>query len=516
MSQQRYLDFIHAAQAEGLLPESATPQKIALVPWPVMVMTALGAWIATIPLVAALHLMSDGRVTKAPGAYVVGAVLVLSGLFLLRKENRSLFMEQFILAALVLVGLIHLCLALGTEFSDSTSYLLMVPVMVILGWATQRRWLQSLFGALACGCLLRGFSWWEAAHVALGVSILFYWSLHFEGTKAAARIYAIAAGWTAVVLLGLVQSGGSASFFNGILELDINGPDADLSPPYAPITSALLALGAAAWAGFRWRSLIRLQFAVVAVIIAALAWFIPALGGVFVVLAFCVTSRRQILAGAAGAAAVFALSAFYYQPYVPLWSKAEIMISAGVALSAIAWFTLARNRPQPPVGSSLETGSSLGIVLGLLVVLAAVNLSIWQNENLISTGTPVLVELEPVESRSLMQGDIMRLRFSMPDRYDTKGNSTVSNAHRNVVGQRDERGVTKLTRFDDGGALKSGELKIALIKNNGDWSLITDAWHFAEGGADQWEAARYGEFRVAPTGKALLVGLRDDKLRPIR
>lgn len=44
---------------------------------------------------------------------------------------------------------------------------------------------------------------------------------------------------------------------------------------------------------------------------------------------------------------------------------------------------------------------------------------------------------------------------------------------------------------------------------------MTDGWYFAEGDASRWEQARFGEFRVQPDGKALLVGMADEQLVPI-
>ncbi len=55
------------------------------------------------------------------------------------------------------------------------------------------------------------------------------------------------------------------------------------------------------------------------------------------------------------------------------------------------------------------------ILLCALLILAVVNFSIWQNEQLIKDGETVLLELAPVDPRSLMQGDYMALRFAMAD-----------------------------------------------------------------------------------------------------
>jgi uncharacterized membrane-anchored protein len=84
-----------------------------------------------------------------------------------------------------------------------------------------------------------------------------------------------------------------------------------------------------------------------------------------------------------------------------------------------------------------------------------------------------------------------------------------------VVAAVDARGVATLLRLDDGRPVEAGQLRIELTPKNGGWILVTDAWHFTEGEAPRWNLARYGEFRVDPTGRALLVGLRGSQLEPL-
>ncbi len=42
--------------------------------------------------------------------------------------------------------------------------------------------------------------------------------------------------------------------------------------------------------------------------------------------------------------------------------------------------------------------------------------------------------------------------------------------------------------------------------------FATNAWFFQEGHAKHYERARYGEFRVAPSGDMLLVNMLGEKL----
>ena len=58
-------------------------------------------------------------------------------------------------------------------------------------------------------------------------------------------------------------------------------------------------------------------------------------------------------------------------------------------------------------------------------------------------------------------------------------------------------------------------MRIELTPKDGRWTLVTNAWFFAEGEAKRWEGAKYGEFRVDADGRALLVGLRGAKLEAL-
>lgn len=45
--------------------------------------------------------------------------------------------------------------------------------------------------------------------------------------------------------------------------------------------------------------------------------------------------------------------------------------------------------------------------------------------------------------------------------------------------------------------------------------IASNAWFFAEGEAERWQPARYGELRVGAEGTALLTGLRDAQRKPL-
>jgi uncharacterized membrane-anchored protein len=149
-----------------------------------------------------------------------------------------------------------------------------------------------------------------------------------------------------------------------------------------------------------------------------------------------------------------------------------------------------------------------------IVTLAFANYSIHEKEQLIALGDKVYVRLAPVDPRSLMQGDYMRLNYRLPDvstldRMSIKGRPY-------VVMKRDARGVAEPVRvIKTHEPLAPGEMTMELTPREGGWVLVSDAWHFAEGDGARWAPARYAEFRVLPDGRALLVGLADEQLKTI-
>lgn len=259
---------------------------------------------------------------------------------------------------------------------------------------------------------------------------------------------------------------------------------------------------------------------------AVLAWFLPFLGGAWLALVLTATSLRWRLAAASVLTLAWIIGGFYYQLSWPLATKALVLVGVGALLGVLAWNGgSAAPAGQPGSGQGAGAGNlpktpdsawpRWAIALTLLATLAVVNLGIWEKEALVAQGQQVFVELAPVDPRSLMQGDYMRLVFAVPG--DVQRALGVPNrARRLVVAQRDGRGLATLGRLaQPGEALGQGELLMELIPKGGRWVLVTDAWYFGEGEAKVWEAARYGEFRVAPDGRALLVGLADAELRPI-
>lgn len=157
----------------------------------------------------------------------------------------------------------------------------------------------------------------------------------------------------------------------------------------------------------------------------------------------------------------------------------------------------------------------LVIVAGAVVVLIVANIGIYQREQVLATGRPVLLELAPVDPRSLMQGDYMALRFrAAEDAFSARPGGETWHDGRVVIAV-DADGVGTFRRFDDGSPLASDEVPMRFRVRDSRPKFGTNAFFFQEGHAQYYEAARYGEFRVAPDGDALLVALRGEAREPL-
>ena len=155
----------------------------------------------------------------------------------------------------------------------------------------------------------------------------------------------------------------------------------------------------------------------------------------------------------------------------------------------------------------------VALVAGLAILVLA-NYSIYSRERLLAEGRIALLELAPVDPRSLMQGDYMALNFrASNEAFGRRAREGLADGH--IVLQMDANGVGKFARLDDGAPLAADEVRIRYRVREEQVKFATNAYFFQEGHAKYYERARYGEFRVAPDGECLLTGMRGAKLEPL-
>lgn len=154
------------------------------------------------------------------------------------------------------------------------------------------------------------------------------------------------------------------------------------------------------------------------------------------------------------------------------------------------------------------------VIAAGLAVLLLVNVGIYQRERLLTEGEIVLLRLAPVDPRSLMQGDYMRLDFELAQlAFPFQTQPEKDDGH--IVVALDAQRVGHFRRFADGRPLARGEIALRYRVRGGRPHFATNAFFFEEGQARAYEDAAYGAFRVGGDGDMILTGLRDDRFRPL-
>ncbi len=524
---------VGTAKAAGILPAAATPLPHENRPWPVVLLTGLGAWLAAVPLFSVVMLLLGDVLRNSAGLYFVGTLTLVAAVVTMRSRSVALFIEQLAVPALIVAG-ISLGMAFYQDLPEQLAALMLALLALAVAWAVPQAWLRILLGFVAGTFItaaiigdnwIRGgrsplINWLFASYVTLILWAVAFMALDkAKAGRHAAAVEAILAGWAVVIVAGAAMWAGANLLDENGLH-DVEGASAAARAFQLNVLQAgsmILAVCAAAWLAWRWPAVREPWLIGVAAVLTALSWMMPSLGAVLLVMAMCATSSRWLLLGAGAVAVAWIVGAFYYQLSYPLATKAAMLAGAGLLLGAMAWLGVARSTAPAsdktsPVPSS-GTRARIGILAALLAVLGVANVGIWRNENLIVTGQPVFVELAPVDPRSLMQGDYMRLNFQLPGAQFE--HNLVGAARPHVVAHADARGVATILRLHAKEPLAPGEFLIELTPKDGQWTLVTDAWFFKEGEAQRWSRAKYGEFRINPDGRALLVDLRGPALEKL-
>jgi len=152
------------------------------------------------------------------------------------------------------------------------------------------------------------------------------------------------------------------------------------------------------------------------------------------------------------------------------------------------------------------------IALGALGISGLFGSQIKALEIIKQKGETVLLELRPVDPRALMMGDFMALRYAeeapsdLPKDLAPKGQ---------FVLKLDKNKIGTFVRVNDGAALRDGEVKINYIKQKRGVTFGAPRYYFQNGTAESYEAGEYGIFKIAPSGRAILVGLADEEFKLI-
>jgi len=526
-------------------------------PWYVQCILALSAWLSTLLLLA--FVAFSGMINSEEGALVAGLVLCAAGVAVLRSDTGPFWRQCGTAMAFAGQILIIYGMSESTSFASACLFvLLMATAVYALGPDVILRFLSGGLIAMAGA----GLIWRVLAPELLRDDILDA-LLYFDMARAAFvwLPIAVTGAWATAVILTLGQRlGGKRGHALQPLAwaflLSVQGmvwlasglsimqlPAMwQLNPQTALLVGAGAVLPAASALAVLWPRRRVLTAGVlwgvpIALLLLALFW-LPSPGVGFalawLLLGFGLNQPRVALFGVFSL--LIYLGVYYYQLDVPLLEKALWLGGGAVllfVLRGLVWLVPrlmrtqapSRRAPLPPISPALRW-RTLAILGGLVLVLGVANGGIWQREKLLANGKVVILELAPVDPRSLMQGDYMALNFAAGrevtrmrlggERQDADDSIMGYEPDGYVLLTADARGVSQPVRIQsDARPHADNEVPLRYrVRDNG-VRIVTNAYFFPEGQASRYEVAKFGELRVAENGEALLVRMLGEDLQPL-
>ena len=239
------------------------------------------------------------------------------------------------------------------------------------------------------------------------------------------------------------------------------------------------------------------------------------------------------------AALIINLAIYYYWLSIPLLYKAFLLLFFGVIFALSAIYLHRKHQEETKSAVNFVGVSKIKPMIALCTLffmLLPLNYKVWQFENVLATGKPVVLEIAPVDPRSLMQGDYMSLSYAiLTDLTDIRAQLNESNTEVEtsddddvIQKQRPKRLYALIHQNEQGIAtLCRVESRIPTdffdcvpdvylpINNAGRMpKLPSQEYFFAEGKGQYYAQAEYAEYRFKD-GILLLARLLDKDLKPL-
>jgi len=513
-------------QSKGLTTQSAYPETTETtieVLWYVRLLQGIGGWFAALFLIGGVAFMVAPIFDKPIIFGLLGLVMSFSAYHYFRQQqaNRAQeFLSQLFLAVSIAgQGLVSFALAETLGWRHETLFLILAVyqlLLVVLMRDFVHRLLSTLFAVIlliwgqpvllvsglggAFICLLLVWLWMGQVHRQP-------WSDFYEPVA-----YALA-----IALVGLNVQALNWLFKIGSWRRQI---DSDWLLLYGPWISLILQVVAflylfyKLWQGRQFTAIRNQPLLVIGslLVIGLFSVYVYGFSSAVLLLLLGFARCNRPLMVLAVVAMLGFISWYYYQLDVTLLIKSLTLLAMGGFMLLVVFLTRSNAGHSLSENSfSHQSGMVLTVTLvTVLVALLVVNFGIYQKQRILKHGDLLLLSLAPVDPRSLMQGDFMRLRFALSDDIGNALKGTDSDKQINqVVVEVDENQVAEFIELYRGQDLADNEYRLNFREKRRGVGLTTDAYFFEEGSAAIFERASFGGFRVNNEGEALLVGLYD-------
>lgn len=515
--------------------------------WPVILMTGIGALLATLPIVLFFWLFFGPYVMNGPGAVFLGALVLVAAAGTLNVSAQTSFWHQLGVVGLM-VGFGLMAFGLYAHVPIGMTSLVLASVAAGGALVVGRSWSTGLLGAIGAAFAvvfireLLPLGWFSTVFgggslpiglvMAAGAGCLVWRTLEDQSrstsqpaSEGLAALDTFVDGAMVTLILGSLVVAGPTFLVAGTTGRWGGGgvPSALAVVSWAslsPWSGGLAALGCV-WLMVRRPDLQTTLGLGASLITVAISLAVPGLGALVLLLVAAALAGRRALAIGAFAAALWVIGSFYYYLAWPLVDKAALLMASGVMLAVLCF--VAGIKLQGFGGGEanrLPWGLAAGLTgLGALSVALLAGQSIADKEAILASGQRVYLALVPVDPRSLIQGDYMALNFALTNGISRSRTMKPAPGERVwAIAKLDERQIARLDRVATGPptGIRPGEVVLGLTAKHARWIVSTDAWFFKEGTGAKWQVARFGEFRVGADGTALLVSLADEDLKAIK
>ncbi len=148
------------------------------------------------------------------------------------------------------------------------------------------------------------------------------------------------------------------------------------------------------------------------------------------------------------------------------------------------------------------------IVLNLIIVLGVVSGAIGKKQAIINSGRAILLELVPIDPRSLMQGDYMVLSYALNRTPAFRKNSHHIQTRGRIVLKIGDHDIATFSRIaTDDEKLAADEIFLKYRKMRSGFRFGIESFFFQEGRADHYQKSKYAELRVSENGEPVIVEL---------
>lgn len=146
------------------------------------------------------------------------------------------------------------------------------------------------------------------------------------------------------------------------------------------------------------------------------------------------------------------------------------------------------------------------VVLNFMIISIIFFYSIYKEESYKKENT-IILELAPVDPRSIMQGDYMTLTYQLRNEFESEN---LSSQNEYIVLKADSRGVYHYEKLSEKNVKNSIK-----VKNVYNFDIGANTYFIKEGSSEHYDKVKYAKLYLLKSGKVRIFKLLDKELNEL-